>query len=174
MNRLSMTAKEKQETVIRSYLKPKLKEEGYRTSGHTWWKFIDDFFIVINLQNSQWNTKNEISFCFNIGVGLTKRLKNPQVRKANHFDTITHLREDAYLSGERKIHKYRKKGWLGYGMTDSTDVPEFINELKKDFEEDILPKLKSLHNVQDCIEFYKQFDFWGDRLQKMYNEVLNV
>lgn len=52
-----MNAKEKQTEFIKGYLKPKLKDEGFGTSGQTWWKNKGDFFIVINLQNSQWNSK---------------------------------------------------------------------------------------------------------------------
>ena len=58
-----MTAKDKQIEFIKTYSKPKLKEEGFRTSGQTWWKIKDDFFVVINLQNSQRNSKEELSFC---------------------------------------------------------------------------------------------------------------
>lgn len=61
-----MTAKDKQNQFIKDYLKPRLKELGFRTTGNNWWKNMDDFFIVINLQNSQWNEKNELSFCFNL------------------------------------------------------------------------------------------------------------
>ncbi|MGJ7032559.1 DUF4304 domain-containing protein [Niabella hirudinis] len=63
-----MTAKDIQTDFIKTYLKPTLKEHGYKTSGQTWRKSMGDFFIVINLQNSRWNSKEELSFCLNIGV----------------------------------------------------------------------------------------------------------
>jgi hypothetical protein len=163
-----MTAKDKQKEFIKGYLKPTLKEEGYRTSGQTWWKIKDDFFIVINLQNSQWNSSEELSFCFNIGVGLTSDLKDKS--KATYFDVVTPLREDAYLTDKRKNHKYRKDGWLGYILTDKTDLQDFTNELRQDFEQDILPKLKELKTINDCLEFYGKFDFWGENLRKKINE----
>ncbi|WP_147377249.1 DUF4304 domain-containing protein [Mangrovibacterium diazotrophicum] len=164
-----MTAKDKQIEFIKSYLKPKLKEEGFRTSGQTWWKMKDDFFIVINLQNSQWNSKEEMSFCFNIGVGLTANLTDK--KKVTHFDNLTPLREDSYLSKNRKKHKFRKEGWLDYLMTEKTDLNDFTKELKIDFEEDILPKLNGLQNIKDCLEFYRQFDIWGSNLQRKVNQL---
>ena len=164
-----MTAKDKQKEFLKSYLKPRLKEEAYRTSGQTWWKIKDDFFLMINLQNSQWNSKDELSFCFNIGVGLLADLKDG--RKPTHFDMATPLREDAYLSGERNKHKYRKDGWLGYLITDATDLNDFIKELEKDFELDILPKLRELNTLEDCLKFYGQFEFWGENLQKRVKEL---
>lgn len=46
-----MTAKEKQEILIKTYLKPLLKDKGYKTSGNNWWKNNETFYSVINLQN---------------------------------------------------------------------------------------------------------------------------
>ena len=40
---------------------------------------MGDFFIIINLQNSQWNSKEELSFCLNIGVALTEKLADKGV-----------------------------------------------------------------------------------------------
>ncbi len=166
-----MTAKDKQKEIIKTYLKPKLKDEGFRTSGQTWWKFKIDFFILINLQNSQWNTKDELSFCFNIGIGLTEKLKDGKNEKPSYFDLTTDLREDAYLSTKRNNQKYRKDGWLGYRLTNKTDLSDFKSELKKDFEEDILPKLNSLGSLEDCLEFYGQFDDEGQRLQSQLDKL---
>jgi len=165
-----MTAKEKQIEFIKVYLKPKLKEEGFSTSGQTWWKNKGDFFIVINLQNSQWNSKDRVSFCFNIGIALTERLKDPTKNKATYNDIVTNLREEAYLSEDRQKHKYRQDGWLGYLLTDKTDLADFIKELKFDFENEILPKLSRLSNLDDCLNYYKNFEVWGEILRKLVND----
>ncbi|NVK73132.1 MAG: DUF4304 domain-containing protein [Oceanospirillaceae bacterium] len=166
-----MTAKDKQIEFIKSYLKPKLKDEGFRTAGQTWWKIVDDFAIVINLQNSQWNSQESLSFCFNIGVGLTEYLKDPSRKKATYFDIVTKLREDAYLSDDRKKNKYRPESGLGYTVTSQTNLADFISELSIDFESDILPKLGSLKTLQDCLDFYRQFDFWGEQLQNQVDRL---
>jgi len=160
-----MNAKEKQIKFIKDYLKPMLKGEGFRTSGQTWWKIKDDFFVLINLQNSQWNSKEELSFCFNIGVGLTENIKDLRKKKVTYFDLATPLREGAYLSDFRQQHKYRKDGWLGYKITDKTEMTDFANELKTDFEIHILPKLNGLESIDDCLEFYSKFEFWNNVLK---------
>lgn len=160
-----MTAKDKQAQFIKSYLKPKLKDEGYRTSARTWWKFRDEFFIVINLQNSQWNEKNRLSFCFNAGVGLTANLKD-QSKNPTQFDIITFTREDAYLPKNRNKHKFRKDSWLGYIMTETTNLEEFTKELSIDFEEHILPKLNRLQTLEDCVEFYGPMGVYGEMFKE--------
>lgn len=166
-----MTAKDKQIEFIKSYLKPKLKDEGFRTSGQTWWKINDDFCVVINLQNSQWNSQESLSFCFNIGVGLTENLKDPSRKKATYFDIVTTLREDAYMSDDRKKHRFRSESGLGYTLNNHTNLADFISELSIDFESHILPKLRSLKTLQDCLDFYRQFDIWGKQLQNQVDRL---
>lgn len=165
-----MTSQQTQAVFIKSYLKPTLKAHGYKTSGKTWWKDMGEFFIVINLQNSQWNSKEELSFCLNIGVALTAKLADREKKKATHFDMATHLREDAYLSEERqKLHK-DCGGWLGYKITDKTNVLEFTDYFKIDLEENILPKLDQLKTLKNCVEFYEKYDFWANNLRRQIEE----
>lgn len=104
------TAKDIQTDFIKTYLKPTLKEHGFKTSGQTWWKSKGDFFLVINLQNSQWNSKEELSFCLNIGVALTEKLADKEKKKATYVDLATQVREDAYLTEERQQIKKSQGG----------------------------------------------------------------
>jgi len=168
-----MTAKEKQTEFIKTYLKPTLKLHGYKTSGQTWWKNMGEFFIVINLQNSQWNSKEGVSFCLNIGVALTELLKDKEKKKATYFDIKTNLREDAYMTEERKSQKIW--GGLGYEITDTTNLSYFISDFKIDLEDHILKRLDELKTLKDCVLFYEKFVFWGNNLKKLIKECgLNV
>ena len=164
------TAKDIQIDFIKSYLKPTLKEHGYKTSGQTWWKNMGEFFVVINLQNSQWNSKEELSFCLNIGVALTEKLADKEKKKATYFDIVTQLREDAYLTEERQKIKKEKGGWLGYKITDTTNAKDFIDDFKIDLEENILKQLDQLKTLKDCMLFYEKFDFWGNNLKRQIEE----
>jgi Domain of unknown function (DUF4304) len=165
-----MTAKEIQIEFIKTYLKPILKLNDYKTSSLTWWKNMGHFFIVINLQNSQWNSKEELSFCFNIGVALTNKLADKEKKKATYFDIITDLREDAYLTEERRLHKRSKGGWLGYKITNNTNLSEFIANFKIDLEDNILKILNELKTLKDCLVFYNKFDVWGTQLKRRIQE----
>ncbi|MBC5992636.1 DUF4304 domain-containing protein [Pontibacter cellulosilyticus] len=166
-----MTAKEKQKEIIKSYLKPKLKEEGFNTSGMNWWKSKGDFFLFINLQSSSWNSSDNVSFCFNIGVALTARLSDPAKRKATYDDISAEVREEDLLPEDRKKHRYRKDNWLGYLITNDTDIIDFTKELRTDLEEIILPKLQSLNSLSDCINFFEPFGYWGYNLKMKVEEL---
>lgn len=164
-----MIVKEKEKQVIDGYLKPKLKDEGFKKSGKTWWKSKGDFYIVINMQDSQYNTFDEVCFCFNIGIALTKKIADPTKKKITHYDTVVSLREASYLNSSRRTHKFRHG--LGYLITAHTNVEEFTEQLKADFESDIFPILNKLENIDDCLEFYGKVVFWGDQLKRQLKEL---
>lgn len=67
--------------IIKTYLKPTLKQFGYQTSGQTWWKDNGDFFTLINLQNFSWNSKDSVDFCFNIGVAVKATMTDKTKKK---------------------------------------------------------------------------------------------
>jgi hypothetical protein len=162
-----MTAKEKQTEFIKSYLKPTLNQFGYQTSGQTWWKDKGDFFDVINLQNYSWNSKDSVDFRFNIGIAVKATVKDEQKKKATYNDLTTHLDEGIFLQDRTK----RKFGDnQGYSITDDTDLNEFINAFKDDFETFILPGLEQCKSLADCVKFYGQFPFWGDNLKRVIEE----
>lgn len=162
-----MTAKEKQTEFIKVYLKPTLKQFGYQTSGQTWWKDKGDFFNIINLQNYSWNSKDSVDFRFNVGIALKATVKDAQKKKATYNDLTVHIDEGTFLP-DRKKRRFGNN--QGYSITDKTDIKEFVDSLKMDFETYILPGLEKQNSLTDCIEFYGQFPFWGDNLKRVIKE----
>jgi len=162
-----MTAKEKQSIVIKTYLKPTLKLHKYLTNGQTWWRDQGDFFIIINLQNFSFNTKDHVTFCFNIGIALKAVMKNLANRSPGYHDLTVMVREGAYINDSRK-NKFRTNN--GYIINSDSDIKDFIKELKIDFEDEILQKLSELKAIEDCVQFYEKFPFWGDNLKRVINE----
>ena len=163
-----MTAKEKQKKFIKTYLKPKLKEWGYKTSGQTWWKDKGDFFNVINLQNYSWNSKDSVDFRFNIGIALKATVKDEDKKKATYYDLTVHLDEGTFLP-DRKKRRFGNN--QGYSITNNTDLKEFIDTLNIDFEQFILPELDKPITVRDCLEFYGKFGFWSNNLKRQLKEL---
>jgi hypothetical protein len=160
-----MTGKEKQKEVIKDYLKPTLKDYGFKTSGQTWWKDKGEFFTLINLQNFSWNSKDNVDFCFNIGIAIKANMKN--IDKPTVHDLTVYLREDFYLT-RRLFNKFRNK--IGYTITDKTNLDKFIKSLRTDFEDKIIPYLDNLNSIKDCIDKFGDIKFWGDNLKKVIKE----
>ena len=157
-----MTSKDFQKEVIVEILKPLFKKWGYKTNGQHWWKVTGDFFQVICLQNFSWNTRDSVDFCFNFSTGLLKDISGKT--KVTTHDGITYTRECTFLSGKET----RNRNKLGYHLTPRTDINNFKNEIKCDFEGLILPKLDSLNSADALLSFYRE-GFFADRLRQALN-----
>ncbi|MCO5950650.1 DUF4304 domain-containing protein [Mucilaginibacter flavidus] len=162
-----LTGKEMQLKFIKEYLKPLLKQQGYLTKGQTWWRGNDDFFTIINLQNFSWNLQDDVSFCFNIGVGLKATMKNPKA-SPNIHDLTVGLRQGAYLTKAKEFNKHRNQ--TGYSVKTGDEFVEFVSIITADFEHDILPKLSDLKTLKDCVDYYEGTPFWGDNLKRVLIE----
>ncbi len=60
--------KEVFDEVILNLLKPKFKEIGFTTSAITFRRKITDFVLIFDVWKSIWNSNDEITFWFEIGV----------------------------------------------------------------------------------------------------------
>ncbi len=162
-----MNAKDIQIKVVKTYLKPTLNSQVYKTSGQTWWKNMGVFFTVINLQNFSWNNKDNSDFCFNIGLALPDHIKDPAKKKLTYNDIFSHKRDCYFVPISRLEHKYKNN--TGYQLTADTNVQEFIEEMRKDFEKCILPLLDDLKTLKDWASFHEKF-LRGELVKKYLNE----
>ncbi|SEI50902.1 protein of unknown function [Dyadobacter sp. SG02] len=160
-----MTAKEKQIQFIKTFLKPTLKSFNYQTSGQTWWQDKGDFFTLINLQNFSWNNKDSVDFCFNIGIVLKVTMKDLGNKSPTYHNLTVYLREGYYLPPNRSVHEFRNK--TGYRVNGQTDFNAFMNELRIDFIDHILPALEELNSIQSCVDNFGDVPFWGEHLKKV-------
>ena len=93
------------------------------------------------------------------------------ISKPAYSDLTIFLRDGAYLSDLRNTTVYKNK--TGYFIDQNTDSRNFINEARTDFETEILPNLDKLKTIDDCVEYYSNFPFWGDRLKEIINQTGN-
>lgn len=157
-----MTAKDKQISFIRTSLKPLLKTHGYATSSQTWWKDKGEFFDVINLQNFSWNSKDNLDFCFNIGIALKKLVEREERKTPTWRDMVIQFREGKYLP-DATLRKFGNS--VGYTITTNTPLEEFFTAVEYDFVTYILPKLDELKSLDDWLRAYGDVPFWGERLK---------
>ncbi len=160
-----MTAKDIQKEIIKSYIKPILKGNGYRLNGQTWWKDKGTFLIIINIQNFSWNNEDHIDFCFNSGLKFKVEMSEAEIKRPTPHHIIPYLREGFYLPEERITYKYRNT--TGYTIRSSHFITEIIDELKIDFETYILPYLDKINSEKDALDKFGDIPFWGERLKEI-------
>ncbi len=163
-----MTAKEKQFEVIKSYLKPTLRSWGYKTSGQNWWKEKSDLYIVIKLQNFSWNTKDKVDFCFNTGITFKAQHEKTQHKFPGQYNLAVHLRSGFFLPENRKTDTFQNGN--GYHLSDQTNLDNFIQEMKLDFEEYILPYLEKINTIDDSLAAFGELPFWGENMKRILTE----
>lgn len=159
-----MTAKDKQAQVLKTVIKPLFKSQGFKVDRQTFYKPMTDFFIVANLQNFSWNTKDQVDFCFNIGIALTATVRDLLRKKAAYRDLTAHFREASFLAESQLSDKYRTKS--GYSISSETDISEFSTYIERNFSEYILPELSKWKTLEDGMCFFDQSEFWGTHLRK--------
>jgi len=159
-----MDAKDKERQVIARYLKPTLKAAGFRTRALTWWRFSEDICLILNLQNSQWNSKDHVSFWLNFGPALSSAVRAGHV---SHYQNVASVREDSFLPEVRRRSRIHRSG-LGYCIDMETDVDLFIEEFSVDVEEYILPAIGRLTSTAAWLEWLRKAkaDFWVEQIER--------
>ncbi len=56
------------ETIVKEVITPIFRKFGFRKSGNNFYREINSIGQVFNVQQSQWNTKDNKSFTFNLGL----------------------------------------------------------------------------------------------------------
>ncbi|KFC20272.1 hypothetical protein IO90_13915 [Chryseobacterium sp. FH1] len=102
-------------------------------------------------------------FRFNLGIALKATLKDTTLKKVTHFDCVTHLGDGAFLP-DSKNRKFGSN--LGYEIESETHLDDFVISFFNDFSNYVLPKFEEPSNIKELIDFYKQFEFWGNQLEK--------
>jgi len=155
----SMKPKEKRDIVIKEIYKPLLKEAGFKTSRNDWWKELDDGYLLIHIQNSQYSLYNA---CFRMNIcaagkeDIIDEIKNQwmycQMKDLNQFHFLPHGGlTSPYCSGDM----YEIDGLKAYLPLD-TPIDVIRKDFREDFEVWILPELKKIHSMKDWEKLYQE------------------
>lgn len=143
---LSLRPVEKRDMVVKQVIKPALKKCGFSTSGLDWRREIEDAYIIIHMQNSQFNDiVNGARFRFHISASkkeeIREKLSNQWMYNQGHdlkqFDFLPYCGMlSPYYAGDM----YKIDGYQNYLPTD-TPVEDICRQIGEDFETYILPPL---------------------------------
>ena len=145
-----MNALEKRTIILKDFLKPLFKQEGFSTSGNYWWKDFEHHFILIHFQNSQHNHIDSAAFCLNCSLGLKILLEN-DTKRWNAWPQF-YWREADVLPESRHFSGYRKDGGLGYSIKEETDMDNFTAELSEDLDKYVFPFLNRLNSLKEALD----------------------
>jgi len=144
--------------IVSNLYKPKFKEIGFKTSSITFRRKIYDFVIIFDVWKSVWNTNDEITFWFEIGV----------------------YREDFYEfifdeSGPKNIRSNHCSIKLSSGFVLNKESPQYayklnkknkekiIEEIENDMDCKIIPFLNSIVSIKDILKFKDLDNIYCDK-----------
>lgn len=176
---LSLRPVEKRDIVVKQVIKPLLKKYGFSTAGLDWHRGIDDFYIIIHMQNSQFNSIfTGVSFRFHIFARkkdeITEKLSNEWVygsaHMLNQFDFLPYCGMlSPYYDGRGM---YKIDGYKNYLPSD-TPVENICRQISEDFGDYILPELDAVKAYEDFLELYiqkkKRYEEKDMRLLRYYH-----
>lgn len=138
--------KESFNQIITEIIKPKLTSNGFKKYGNTFRKKESDFILIFDIWKSSWNSANDISFWFEIGIfreSFYQFIFNEESKKSirtNHCSLRLH-------SGS-----ISNKGVPNYDYRLFENNAESLrNGIIKDLDNSILPFLKNLKSIEDIL-----------------------
>lgn len=150
---VSMLPTKKRDKVVKEVAKPLLKAEGFRTKGNDWWKEFEDFYLLVHLENSRWNSSlMGVRFTFRYSACKKENLQG-EVHKQwiydqDYIEQQYFLPYGGYLEPFSDILGYEIGGMYHYLPKDEP-VDEIVERIRKDFEDYVLPRIRQVHTYED-------------------------
>lgn len=134
--------------IVRTFVAPHLKEQGFKKNGLTWNRAVNDIVQVINIQKDRYSTKDETRFTINVGIFVADVWNvcwsKPIPRFVRELDCYPRFRIGFLLNG--LAPSYRDKWWsVAVGVDD--DIGCEIGEIVASQCIPFYDSLKTTHEV---------------------------
>jgi len=134
--------------IITKILKPKLKENGFKKFGNTFYREEKDFLLIFDIWKSRWNTSDRVEFEFETGVF-----------RGSYHEFMFHEPIPKYIRTNHcsmRLHSgsVLRKGvpCYDYTLTDSTKQTVKL-EIETDIINSFIPFLNNLRIIEDVLIF---------------------
>lgn len=140
--------------IVKEIIIPFFKELGFKRNGKSFNKKINDIVQVINIQKSQWNHQDNLSFTFNIGFlneDIYRERWNKEAPKfVRVYDCQIHFR----------LGQLTKKMDYWYELNENRERIDLGNEIMNHLIKYLKPILddnQTLNSLKDFLKRYESF-----------------
>lgn len=107
-------------------ISPLFKERGFKKKSNYIYKSTTELIQIFNVQKSQWNSKEDISFTFNIGFF------NPEIYKVTWDRLIPDFPKeyDCFINLRSGFITHKKDNW--YNLNDKVSFDNLLSDIKID------------------------------------------
>lgn len=148
-------------------LHPLLLKAGFNNEEEIWWRSTEEFSLVLTLQKYWWSTDDKIDFRINLGL-MIPPIKTSSRKRPEITEMAVCVSQDCYLPEDIQFHKFKNS--IGYCIKNDDNIKEFLDLIKRDFEDYIMPQFLQQKTLEDCVQFYKDVPFWNQRLDRFIQE----
>jgi hypothetical protein len=136
------------DTIVKHGFHAILKPDGFKRKGNNFYRQLPDLGHIINIQKSQWGSKNDIKFTINNGI-FSREYWRGQFHNGDKALT-TFPAEPECLIRERIGHlRYKKDTW--YEVDESSDLVNLVAEMHENIRQYILPWFAMCTSTQDFV-----------------------
>ena len=137
------------ESIVKEIIAPIFKELGFRKNANNFYRDLDTIGQVFNVQQSQWNSKDDKTFVFNLGLidkEINKEVYDRDLPKfPKEYDCDIRLRMGGLMN----------KGDRWYDLNKRIDLGKLKAQIKSEIEEYALPFFEKYKEPKNWIEFFR-------------------
>lgn len=175
------------DNLIKEIIAPTFKMIGFKKKANNFYKSTNDLIQIFNVQKSQWNSKDDISFTFNIGFF------SPEIFQETWDRLIPDIPKeyDCFISFRSGFITDKKDKW--YELNEKNNYDKLTIEIKSDLQKSAidlfnnyqtLTSLKGLINESPDLQvtmgtiprfvFMMKTDLRKDALDLLFTEYKNA
>jgi len=146
-------AEVKFELIVKEGFHEILKPLGFKKKGNNFYRQLKDLGHIVNIQKSQWGSKNDITFTINCGIF------SPEFWRGwayNEGKKVPEYPTEPSCLVRRRIGRLRHKGDTWYDVNENADENNLIAQMKENTSQYILPWFNNFQSTQDVVAFLKQ------------------
>jgi hypothetical protein len=136
------------DSIIKEVISPIFKANGFKKNGNNFYHDLGEIGQAFNVQQSQWNSKDDKTFVFNLGL-LDKEIQNEVYQREipkfpKEYDCEIRLRHGQLMN----------KGDVWYDLNKRTDLEKLKAQIGNDLDKYVLPFFDKYQEPKKWIEFF--------------------
>ena len=130
-----------------------LKPEGFKKRGNNFYRQLSDLGQIINIQKSQFYSKDQIHFTINTGIFVPEHWRGLSYNAGKELPTFPTEPECLI---RKRIGSLRDQHDTWYDVDERTNEEKLIVEMRENVERYILPYFNSIKSRQDFLSVIKK------------------
>jgi hypothetical protein len=141
-----------------------LKSAGFKRKANNFYRQLPQLGQIINIQKSQWGSKNEISFTINTGIFVPEYWRGWTYNAGK--DVPAFPIEISCLIRKR-IGRLRHQNDTWYDVNERSEENVLVQQMKENVHQYILPYFETIKCTEDVLAIIKQYDPQEDVLGRL-------